>query len=96
MSLSRYADVHKSPEGPGDARPTALQIIQDEGLEGKLAGKVIKKTQTPKVPEVASHFNFLSWIYQPFIPRSSPLDPSYDCLIQCETLKSGNGARGTS
>ncbi|KAL2816607.1 short-chain dehydrogenase [Aspergillus cavernicola] len=26
---------------PGDARPTALQVIQDEGLEGKLADKLI-------------------------------------------------------
>lgn len=40
MSSSRYAEVHKSPQGPGDARPTALDIVKDEGLEGKLAGKV--------------------------------------------------------
>lgn len=32
--MSRYADAHKTPAGPGDARPTATQIIQDEGLEG--------------------------------------------------------------
>jgi NAD(P)-dependent dehydrogenase (short-subunit alcohol dehydrogenase family) len=38
---ARYAEIHNSPNGPGDARPTALQIIQDEGLEGKLDGKVI-------------------------------------------------------
>ncbi|KAH6977596.1 short-chain dehydrogenase [Ilyonectria sp. MPI-CAGE-AT-0026] len=38
---SAYAKVHESPSGPGDARPTAQQIIQDEGLEGKLEGKVI-------------------------------------------------------
>ncbi|KAF2999982.1 hypothetical protein E8E14_007047 [Neopestalotiopsis sp. 37M] len=37
----RYADIHKNPGGPGDRRPTAAQIIQDEGLENKLAGKVI-------------------------------------------------------
>ncbi|MCJ1312283.1 hypothetical protein MMC25_005957 [Agyrium rufum] len=30
-----------NPQGAGDARPTALQIIHDEGLEGKLVGKVI-------------------------------------------------------
>ncbi|KAI3579659.1 short-chain dehydrogenase/reductase-like protein [Fusarium oxysporum f. sp. albedinis] len=38
---SRYAQVHESPAGPGDARPTASQIIQDEGLEGKWQDKVI-------------------------------------------------------
>ena len=36
-----YAAAHRSPKGPGDARPTALQIIQDEHLEGKLTDKVI-------------------------------------------------------
>ncbi|KOS40161.1 hypothetical protein ACN38_g8966 [Penicillium nordicum] len=40
-SLSSYAAAHLDPQGAGDARPTALQIIQDEGAEGKLAGKVI-------------------------------------------------------
>ena len=38
---SRYADAHKSTKGPGDARPTALQIINDEGLEGKLKDKTV-------------------------------------------------------
>ena len=41
VSPSPYAEAHKDPQGPGDARPTALQIIKDEGLEGKLADKVI-------------------------------------------------------
>ena len=40
MPPSRYAEAHKSPQGPGDARPTALDIVKDEGLEGKLADKV--------------------------------------------------------
>ncbi|KAL3475990.1 putative short-chain dehydrogenase/reductase [Aspergillus californicus] len=35
---TRYADVHKNPQGPGDARPTALQVVRDEGLEGQLPG----------------------------------------------------------
>jgi NAD(P)-dependent dehydrogenase (short-subunit alcohol dehydrogenase family) len=39
--MSRYASAYANPQGPGDARPTALQIIRDENLEGKLAGKVI-------------------------------------------------------
>ncbi|KAJ9156324.1 Oxidoreductase [Pleurostoma richardsiae] len=37
---TRYASVHQSPQGPGDKRPTAVQIIEDEGLEDKLSGKV--------------------------------------------------------
>jgi len=39
--MDRYAAVHASPKGPGDSRPTALQIVQDEGLENKLGDKVI-------------------------------------------------------
>jgi NAD(P)-dependent dehydrogenase (short-subunit alcohol dehydrogenase family) len=39
--MSRYAAAHINPQGAGDARPTALQIIDDENLEGKLFGKVI-------------------------------------------------------
>ncbi|KPM42505.1 hypothetical protein AK830_g4041 [Neonectria ditissima] len=38
---SKYVSVHASPKGPGDDRPTALQIVQNEGLEGKLGGKVV-------------------------------------------------------
>ncbi|KAJ5742390.1 short-chain dehydrogenase [Penicillium nucicola] len=34
---SRYAKVHENPQGPGDARPTAQQVIHDEDLEGKWA-----------------------------------------------------------
>ncbi|KAF5979557.1 alcohol dehydrogenase [Fusarium coicis] len=44
--MSRYAAAHDDPQGPGDARPTALQIIKDEGVEGKLKGKVIVITGT--------------------------------------------------
>lgn len=44
--MSRYAAAHIKPEGPGDARPTALQIIKDEGVEGKLQGQVIVITGT--------------------------------------------------
>ncbi|KAH6685802.1 short-chain dehydrogenase [Plectosphaerella plurivora] len=38
---SNYAQAHEFPAGPGDARPTASQIIKDEGLEGKWQDKVI-------------------------------------------------------
>ncbi|KAJ5185491.1 Short-chain dehydrogenase/reductase SDR [Penicillium cf. griseofulvum] len=40
-SLGPYIAAHLDPQGAGDARPTALQIIQDEGVESKLAGKII-------------------------------------------------------
>ncbi|KAK7432969.1 hypothetical protein QQZ08_000440 [Neonectria magnoliae] len=39
--MSPYASAHANPQGPGDARPTAIQIIKDEAAEGKLVGKVI-------------------------------------------------------
>ena len=35
-----YAKVHAAPKGEGDARPTAMQIIEDEHLIGKMSGKV--------------------------------------------------------
>jgi NAD(P)-dependent dehydrogenase (short-subunit alcohol dehydrogenase family) len=38
--MSRYTEVHKNPQGPGDARPTAFQIAKDNNLVGKLEGKV--------------------------------------------------------
>ncbi|KAM0287398.1 hypothetical protein ACHAQH_000348 [Verticillium albo-atrum] len=44
--MSRYAEAHASQNGPGDARPTALQIIKDEGAEGTLKGQVIVMTGT--------------------------------------------------
>ena len=39
--MSAYTAAHANPKGAGDARPTALQIVRDEGVEGKLGGKVI-------------------------------------------------------
>lgn len=38
--MSRYAAAHANLQGAGDARPTALQIVDDEGLRGGLPGKV--------------------------------------------------------
>lgn len=46
VKMSRYADAHSDIRGPGDARPTAVQIIKDEKVEGKLQGKVIVITGT--------------------------------------------------
>jgi NAD(P)-dependent dehydrogenase (short-subunit alcohol dehydrogenase family) len=38
-NLAPYAVDHENPNGPGDARPTALKIIRDQGLDGNLVGK---------------------------------------------------------
>jgi NAD(P)-dependent dehydrogenase (short-subunit alcohol dehydrogenase family) len=38
---TRYQAAYNSPDGAGDAGPTALQIIEDENLKGKLGGKAI-------------------------------------------------------
>uniref|UniRef100_A0A093VD31 Retinol dehydrogenase 12 n=1 Tax=Talaromyces marneffei PM1 TaxID=1077442 RepID=A0A093VD31_TALMA len=37
--LAPYAADHEDPNGPGDARPTALKIIRDQKLDGALIGK---------------------------------------------------------
>ena len=37
---NRYSSAHKSTKGPDDARPTAQQIIEDEGLVGNMKDKV--------------------------------------------------------
>ena len=39
--MSRYVAAHANPQGEGDARPTAMQIVQDENLIGKLSDKVM-------------------------------------------------------
>lgn len=39
-----YTPAHENPQGEGDARPTALQIIQDEGLVNNMPGKVMLVT----------------------------------------------------
>ncbi|EXK27040.1 oxidoreductase [Fusarium oxysporum f. sp. melonis 26406] len=41
---TKYTSVHESPNGPGDARPTASQIIDDYNLEGELSGKTVLVT----------------------------------------------------
>ncbi|PVH72920.1 short-chain dehydrogenase/reductase-like protein [Cadophora sp. DSE1049] len=39
--MPSYSAVHESPRGPGDARPTADQIVQNEAIEGEWADKII-------------------------------------------------------
>lgn len=38
---NRYSNTYISPSGAGDSRPTALDVIKDESLEGKLRDKVV-------------------------------------------------------
>ncbi|PSN59109.1 NAD(P)-binding protein [Corynespora cassiicola Philippines] len=42
VTMPRYTTSHlaENVAGPGDARPTALQIVKDEGLINKLEGKI--------------------------------------------------------
>lgn len=44
IRVSRYTEAHKNLDGPGDGRPTAMQIVQDKQLEGALKHKVILMT----------------------------------------------------
>jgi NADP-dependent 3-hydroxy acid dehydrogenase YdfG len=39
-----YAAAHAEPKGEGDARPSALQIIEDENLINKMTDKVMLVT----------------------------------------------------
>jgi NAD(P)-dependent dehydrogenase (short-subunit alcohol dehydrogenase family) len=36
-----YLERFKDPQGPGDQRPTAAEIVKDQHAEGKLEGKVV-------------------------------------------------------
>lgn len=40
----RYASLHTNPQGPGDARPTSLQILQDNDAISHFNGKVFLVT----------------------------------------------------
>ncbi|KAL7789711.1 NAD(P)-binding protein [Trichoderma afarasin] len=41
VATSRYAEAHAKQHGPGDERPTALQIVKDEQREGTMTDKVV-------------------------------------------------------
>lgn len=40
----RYASLHTDPKGPGDARPTSLQILEDNNAVGRFSDKVFLVT----------------------------------------------------
>lgn len=44
FTLDRYAALHQQPTGPGDGRPTAMQIVHANQLEDKLSDKVMLVT----------------------------------------------------
>ena len=46
--MARYAAAHQNRTGPGDDRPTALQVVEDEGLTGGLRDKVVLITGCSK------------------------------------------------
>jgi len=39
-SFHPYTHLYSEPSGPGDRRPTALQVVQDNGVLGQWAGRV--------------------------------------------------------
>ncbi|KAF3071388.1 WW domain-containing oxidoreductase [Trichoderma lentiforme] len=41
VATSRYAEAHAKQHGPGDERPTALQIVRDEQREGNMTDKAV-------------------------------------------------------
>jgi len=41
VMTTRYESAHQKPNGPGDGRPTACQIIEDEQLRGKWTNKTV-------------------------------------------------------
>ncbi len=41
ITASKYASSHIKPHGPGDSRPTALQIVKDERRENSFNDKVV-------------------------------------------------------
>lgn len=44
FEFDRYRSRYENTQGPGDCRPTALEIIQDEDMQGKLFDKVFLVT----------------------------------------------------
>ena len=92
----RYFAVHTKPSGAGDARPTALDIIRDEHLEGKLTDKTIVITgcsagigiETARALAVTGAKLFLTArdLSKATSALSGILDPSQYTLIQMDQM----------
>jgi NAD(P)-dependent dehydrogenase (short-subunit alcohol dehydrogenase family) len=48
--FTRYVAVHERPNGAGDARPTGLQIVKDENLEGSYDSTIVSHTSNTNYP----------------------------------------------
>ncbi|KAF4981493.1 hypothetical protein FDECE_17688 [Fusarium decemcellulare] len=63
--MSQYAAAYDGPQGPGDARPTALQITRNQNLAGNLVGKsIISLLEKPSVMDdlsLAFVLNEIAW-----------------------------------
>lgn len=46
-----YAPLHKNPKGPGDQRPTAMQIVENENLVGNMKDKVSRVSESLSLDE---------------------------------------------
>ncbi|KAF2629807.1 hypothetical protein BU25DRAFT_485846 [Macroventuria anomochaeta] len=49
--MPSYAELHQSPRGPGDARPTAMQIVKDNDLMASWKAKSCYSPESPKASE---------------------------------------------
>ena len=50
-----YAPLHKNPKGPGDQRPTAMQIVENENLVGNMKDKVRRAPASLSVDETVAN-----------------------------------------
>ncbi|TDZ36843.1 Short-chain dehydrogenase TIC 32 [Colletotrichum trifolii] len=84
--MSRYAAAHVSPQGQGDARPTAMQIVHDEHLIGKLAGIGLETTRALHATGATIHLGVrdLKRSQQAFddVNRSNPDSPGELHLVE--------------
>jgi len=58
--MSDYSHLFANPKGPGDARPTALQIVEDNNLIGKLSANVALVTGVVRNPSIQRLFGLVS------------------------------------
>ncbi|KIW11716.1 hypothetical protein PV08_11018 [Exophiala spinifera] len=98
--MGPYAEAHAHPQGPGDARPTAMQIIGDQSLEGKLNGKVIVITgansgiglETARALSATGATLYLTGrdLQKAFAAFGDILEPGRVSLVQMDTTSSAS------
>lgn len=101
-SMSRiapYAQQHGDVSGPGDSRPSALQIVKDQGLQGAWSGKVVLITGCSPGglgPEIARAIHATGadlFITSRDIKKQRPLPGTFYLLENRERLKSSTRSR---